>query len=33
MPEYTLKEALCFKKDFSKMRDKYEPKWVESHWY
>ncbi len=33
MPEMSLEEALLFKKDLSKMRDKYEPKLVESHWY
>jgi valyl-tRNA synthetase len=29
----TLEQALAFKRNLSQMRDKYEPKWVESHWY
>jgi len=29
----SLEEALLIKKDLSKMRDKYEPKWVEAYWY
>lgn len=29
----TLEEALEFKRNLSKMKDKYDPKWVESHWY
>lgn len=33
MPEMTQSEALAFKRDLSSMREKYEPKWVESHWY
>ena len=33
MPDMTQAEALAFKRDLSRMREKYEPKWVESHWY
>ena len=33
MPEMSMEQAMQFKQDLAKMRDKYEPKWVESHWY